>query len=86
MKELGREELTLHKEVGAYAKEKGIDLLIAVGTLSRSTAEGYGEGAVHFDTVDDCIASLGELLREGDAVLVKASHSMHFDKIVESLK
>ncbi|MBQ7217903.1 MAG: UDP-N-acetylmuramoyl-tripeptide--D-alanyl-D-alanine ligase, partial [Ruminococcus sp.] len=86
MKELGTDELTLHKEVGAYAKEKGIGMLIAVGALSRTTAEGYGEGAVHFDTVDECIASLGELLKEGDAVLVKASHSMHFDKIVESLK
>lgn len=86
MKELGTDELTLHKEVGAYAKEKGIGMLIAVGALSRATAEGYGEGAVHFDTVDECIASLGELLKEGDAVLVKASHSMHFDKIVESLK
>lgn len=86
MKELGKDELSLHREVGAYAKEKGIDLLIAVGPLSEATAEGFGEGAVYFSTVEDCIAEIGGLLKEGDAVLVKASHSMHFEKIVEALK
>jgi len=85
MKELGADEEELHRSVGAYAKEKGIDLLIAVGALSRATAEGYGEGAHHYDTVENCIAGIGDLLREGDAVLVKASHSMHFEKIVEAL-
>ena len=86
MKELGTDELALHKEVGAYAKEKGIDLLIAVGELSKATAEGFGKGAVHFDTVDGCIEKVKGLLKEGDAVLIKASHSMHFEKITESLK
>lgn len=86
MKELGTDELALHKEVGAYAKEKGIDLLIAVGELSKATAEGFGEGAAHFDTVDGCIEKVKGLLKEGDAVLIKASHSMHFEKITESLK
>ncbi len=86
MKELGADELALHKEVGAYAKEKGVDLLISVGALSKATAEGFGDGAVYFDTVEDCIAAIGDLLKEGDAVLVKASHSMHFETIVASLK
>ena len=86
MKELGADELALHKEVGAYAKDKGVDLLIAVGALSKATAEGFGDGAVYFDTVEDCIAAIGDLLKEGDAVLVKASHSMHFETIVASLK
>lgn len=86
MKELGKDELKLHMEVGAYAKEKGIDLLIAVGPLSKATAEGFGENAVYFDTVEACIEMITDLLREGDAVLVKASHSMHFEKIVEVLK
>lgn len=85
MKELGTDELALHRGVGAYAREKGIDLLIAVGELSKATAEGYGEGAYHYDTVESCIAEIGDLLQEGDAVLVKASHSMHFEKIVEAL-
>lgn len=86
MKELGKEELALHREVGAYAKEKGIDLLIAVGELSKATADGYGESAVHYTTVEDCIEEIPKLLQTGDAVLVKASHSMQFEKIVDALK
>ena len=86
MKELGRDELSLHREVGAYAKDKGVDLLIAVGPLSKATAGGFGDGAKYYPTVDECIADIGGLLREGDAVLVKASHSMHFEKIVAALQ
>ena len=86
MKELGKNELSLHRVVGEYVREKGVDLLIAVGELSAATAEGFGEGALHFDTVDECIEALDGLLKEGDAVLVKASHSMKFEKIVEALE
>ena len=86
MKELGADELELHRKVGAYAKEKGIDALIAVGELSKATAEGYGEGAYHFNTVDECIAAVKDVLQKGDTVLVKASHSMHFEKITEAIR
>ena len=85
MKELGWEELALHREVGAYAKEIGIDVLIAVGPLSEATAEGYGEGAYYFYNVDSCIDRIKKLLHPGDIVLVKASHSMQFERIVEAL-
>ena len=85
MKELGTDELSLHNEVGAYAKTLGIDVLIAVGELSKATAEGYGDGAHYFSDVESCIAALDGILQKGDTVLVKASHSMHFEKITEAL-
>ncbi len=85
MKELGKNELSLHNETGAYAKDKGIDCLIAVGELSKETARGYGDGAYHFDTVEECISAVKDLLHSGDTVLVKASHSMHFEKITEAI-
>ena len=42
----------------------------------------------HFDTVDEFIekAKSDSIIRTGDTILVKASHAMHFDKIVEWLK
>lgn len=86
MKELGADELALHNSVGAYAKEKGVDLLIAVGELSKATAEGYGEGARYYTDIESCIGAIKGLLRDGDTVLVKASHSMHFEKIVEEIR
>ena len=85
MKELGADELSLHRGVGAYARAVGIDVLIAVGPLSKATAEGYGENARYFADVDSCIAEIKAILRTGDTILVKASHSMHFEKIVEAL-
>lgn len=86
MKELGVDELSLHHGVGEHAKKVGIDLLIAVGPLSKATAEGYGDGAYYFADVESCIAAVNDLLQPGDTVLVKASHSMQFEKIVEVLK
>ena len=86
MKELGSDELSLHHGVGAHAQKIGIDLLIAVGPLSKATAEGYGDGAYYFADVESCIAAVNDLLQPGDTVLVKASHSMQFEKIVEALK
>ena len=85
MKELGTDEIALHREVGAYAKEVGIDMLVAVGPLSEATAEGYGKGAYYYPTVERCIDRLKRYLLPGDTILVKASHSMRFERIVEAL-
>lgn len=84
MKELGKDELALHRSVGEYARELGIDVLIAAGPLSKSAADGYG-GAIYYADVDSCIAEINSILKDGDTVLVKASHSMHFEKIVEAI-
>lgn len=86
MKELGENEIALHYEVGQYAREKGIDLLVAAGPLSKSLAEGYGDGAVYFETPDLACEKIKDLVHAGDTALVKASHSMHFERIVEALK
>lgn len=84
MKELGKNELTLHREVGEFAKAKGIDLVICVGELSAEIAKAAdGEW---FDDVEQANDALPALINEGDVVLVKASHSMQFEKIVERLK
>lgn len=84
MKELGENELNLHFEVGNYAKEKKIDLVIAVGSLSEELARG-AQG-MWFEDVEAVKKALPGLLQKGDTVLVKASHSMHFENIVDFLK
>ena len=84
MKELGSNELSLHFDTGAYAKEIGVDSVIAVGPLAKELARGAdGEW---FESIDALKEKLGSLVKEGDTVLVKASHSMQFEKIVEFLK
>lgn len=83
MKELGADELKLHYNTGKYAREKGIDLIISVGELARELAKGAD--GMWFESVERLEEALPSLLQKGDTVLVKASHSMHFEKITEFL-
>lgn len=83
---MGDEKEALHRSIGEYAKNAGVDLVITTGELSLFTAEGAGETALHFDTKQQLIDALPTLIKDGDTVLVKASHSMGFDEISESLK
>ena len=84
MKELGTDELALHFETGAYAKQIGIDRVLSAGPLAKELARGANDS--WFETAEALIAALPGLLQKGDTVLVKASHSMHFETIVDALK
>ena len=86
MLELGDYASQGHFEVGQYAKEKGVDLLIAVGPLSKDIAAGFGKEAKWFATNGEAIACLKEHLAPGDAVLVKGSRGMHTEEIAAALK
>ncbi len=46
MLELGPEGRRLHREIGAYARARGVELLVAVGRLAGEVGEGF-EGEVH---------------------------------------
>ncbi|NBH98591.1 UDP-N-acetylmuramoyl-tripeptide--D-alanyl-D-alanine ligase [Hominisplanchenecus murintestinalis] len=90
MFELGENEALLHGEVGAYAGEKEINLLICTGELSRYMAEeaihtGGCETVVHVPNLERLMEVLPRLVQGDDTILVKASHGMHFEKVVELL-
>ena len=85
MLELGDFSQQGHYQVGQYAKERGVELLVAIGPLSREIAAGYGEGARWFATNQEAAAFLRDALRPGDAVLVKGSRGMKTDEIVAAL-
>lgn len=90
MGELGEDERRLHYEVGAYAAQKQIDVLFCAGDLSEQMARGAEEtGKIqvfHFTDRDTMTKHLLEYLREGDTILVKASHFMEYPKVVEAIK
>ena len=90
MFELGENEASLHREVGVYAGEKGINLLICTGELSSHMAEaairaGGCETVVHVPNLERLMEVLPRLVQGDDTILVKASHGMHFEKVVELL-
>ena len=88
MLELGPTGAALHRGVGEYAAEKGVDLVIGCGPLSRYTAEGAqaaGGEALYFPDKKALFEQLDGLIRPGDVVLVKASLGMAFKEVVERL-
>lgn len=91
MGELGENERLLHYNVGCYAADAGIDAVFLVGELSKETARGIEAKNPsltwrHFNTREDLIQALPLLLVKGDSILVKASHFMEFNEIVEYLR
>lgn len=89
MFELGENEKAMHGEVGEYAAEKGIDLILCVGELSEAMyqeAVGSGGNAKYYETREALEAVLNEILQQGDTVLVKASHSMAFENLVKCIQ
>lgn len=90
MGELGENERQLHYEVGQYASESQIDILFCAGTLSEEMARGAKEDGkcqvFYFKTRDEMIPELLKCLKEGDTILVKASHFMDYPKVVEEIK
>ena len=91
MFELGTDEAALHREVGIYAAGKDIDVIICVGRLCRNMYDGVrsvGNPSVspyYYESKEALFADIGEIIRDGDIVLVKASHGMHFEEIIERL-
>ncbi len=86
MGELGPEAPELHARVGVCAAEKKIGLLVAVGELSEhmyNACVKAGGRALYFRTKEELLDKLTKLLPKNGAVLVKASHFMEFNLIVE---
>ena len=91
MGELGTNEKELHKEVGTYAAENHIDLVCGIGDLAKDLIEGVTEvnsstEGIWFATKEDFFHSMKEILKDGDNILVKASHGMNFPEIVSALE
>ncbi len=90
MFELGEKEKQLHYEVGRHVKEGGLDLLLTMGELSKEIERGAKEvlsdlQTKHFASHQELTDWLKKELKEGDSVLIKASHGMEFAKIVKAL-
>src|SRR5690606_9138437 len=85
MRELGEDAASLHAEAGRRARRGGLARLYALGPLSASAAEAFGEGARHFDSHAALVAALRVDLHSGVRVLVKGSRGAAMDRIVDAL-
>jgi UDP-N-acetylmuramoyl-tripeptide--D-alanyl-D-alanine ligase len=85
MAELGSDEVTLHLEIGRYAKQQGVERLMATGPLMANAVSAFGEGANHFASREDLVTELKNNLPSEGALLVKGSRSAAMDRVVDAL-
>jgi UDP-N-acetylmuramoyl-tripeptide--D-alanyl-D-alanine ligase len=85
MLELGPEEARFHAEVGAHAREVGVDLLVAVGQRAAHFADGYGDVVVLPDA-QAAAETVPGLLQPGDTVLLKASRGVGLEVVAGALE
>lgn len=101
MFELGENTDAMHGETGAYAVKQGIDVICCIGEKSRYMYEAAMEAVTaqkndavqtavpslyYFADREALLQALPGILQPADTILVKASHGMGFDKVVENIK
>ena len=88
MFELGKDENELHGEVGEYINNKGIDLVICIGKLSKNIFDKVSDGTekIYFEDKSSFLINIKDYININDTVLVKASNGMKFTEIVDNLK
>ncbi len=82
MGEVGSDGPALHAEVGRYAKEQGIEQLLALGAQSVLAAAAFGVGGQHHADVDTLNADVLDTLPTVASVLVKGSRFMKMERVV----
>ena len=95
MLELGKHSIEIHRGVGGYLQDRGVDLLIAVGNGGVEIAQGAVEVGMDpaktllFIDRNDVDAIAGALIantREGDTLLFKASRGVQLERVISALK
>jgi UDP-N-acetylmuramoyl-tripeptide--D-alanyl-D-alanine ligase len=86
MLELGPDAPRLHREIGGYAQERGVGLLVTVGPLAQEMRAGFsGESHAASDAAE-AAELIGALLQDGDTVLVKGSRGVGLERVLSSLR
>ena len=80
MGEVGERGREFHREVGEYARAKGVTQLLAMGEATRDTVSAFGQGARHFAAVEELLSNI-----DAKTILVKGSRFMKMERVVAAL-
>lgn len=92
MLELGLWAEGLHRDLGKYVAEAGIDVLIGVRGVSRFMVEEakqtgrFDHAAFFFNEPDEAGAFLRSYVRPGDAILFKGSRGTHVERALAAME
>lgn len=85
MAELGEDSAQYHRAVGEEAKSLNIDYLLTIGPDAAQASTAFGEGAQHFDSIEELIASMKKMLEPALTVLVKGSRKAGLERVVQAI-
>jgi UDP-N-acetylmuramoyl-tripeptide--D-alanyl-D-alanine ligase len=91
MLELGHSAEDLHRDVGRYVADQGIDVLVGIRGAARAMVDeavnaGLSDGAAHFfEDSREAGEFVRRLLQPGDAVLFKGSRGVAVERAMERL-
>ncbi len=91
MLEIGKYTVEAHEMLGRMAA-KDADVLFTVGPRAKFIAESAREAGMKravifsFDTASEAIKPVKDFIKKGDLILLKGSHSMELNKIVEEIR
>ena len=88
MEELGNKSISYHLELGEFINNKNVDFVFGVGSKIKNTINSINNSQIYskfFKTRQELVSLLKTQLQKNDAVYLKASRSMQFEKIIEKL-
>ncbi|HTW37233.1 MAG TPA: UDP-N-acetylmuramoyl-tripeptide--D-alanyl-D-alanine ligase [Steroidobacteraceae bacterium] len=85
MAELGAFARSSHTEIGAFARERGIERLFATGELARLAAESFGEHAEWHEDTDSLARALVRAVTPEARLLIKGSRVNRLERVVAAL-
>jgi UDP-N-acetylmuramoyl-tripeptide--D-alanyl-D-alanine ligase len=92
MGELGENGATFHREVGAYAAQRGVQSLITMGVATQASLAAFVAAtpvaqAGHANSVQEAVDLITALaLTQEDTVLVKGSRFMAMERVIQKLQ
>ncbi len=90
--ELGEFAEEIHLEVGGKVALSRVDVLVLSGEHAEAIKNGAlkhkmpSENIYIFNDANDIVQNIFGIVKEGDAILVKASRAMEYEKIVSALE
>jgi UDP-N-acetylmuramoyl-tripeptide--D-alanyl-D-alanine ligase len=88
MRELGITAGAYHREIGRFAAECGFDQIVCVGENARligQEATGGTASVLYYNSATECAARVGEIVRDGDLVLLKGSRGMKLEIVARAI-
>ena len=88
MKELGKDSKYFHENLAAAVDKFGVDLVFACGDLMKNLFENLSPNkkGSWFENSQKLSEKITSYIQKSDRILVKGSHSMEMNKVVEAIK